>query len=370
MASTNARQMSAKQHVYETLREEITSGQWSVGAQLPSMKDLAVRFGTSVFPVHQALGMLQHDGYVVKKHGSGTFIADTRPTVTIADTVALCLRAHAHVFGELTMLLTRQLHARHISPVVMDTDEPNSGDLMRNLARSGVRVFVLDGHGLFDFEVFDAPVFRDKLIVGIIDWSGPQLPGLSRVLSDHEGGGRMVARFLFGRGHRKVLVLATHLCHVMSTAGKSGLEVPLGHGHAFLQEWAALGGRWAAIRSDTAGVREGDPVRLDADRFLAQFDASDDPPTAIFGCRDVEALVAQRTIREHRPDLAGRIEIIGYFDTPWSRAADPAITTVSLALEDIASRAAEVIEKAIKGESVGPATRLVKPRLIVRDSTL
>jgi DNA-binding LacI/PurR family transcriptional regulator len=363
-------QATIRQRVYETMRRKITSGHWRVGERLPSMKSLARNFHASVFPVHQALELLQEEGYVVKRHGSGTYVAETRPTVTLADTVALCLQAHAHVFGDLSMLLARHLHERRISPVVVDTDQPSGMELMCELARSGVRVFVVNGHEHFPFGVLQQPVFGRAVVLGIINWDGPRLPGLLRVLTDYEDGGRMVARSLFERGHRHVLIITTSTRHFVRSCASDGLTSAnprrLMHGHSFLLEWSALGGRWSMIKSR---VVDAQVVELDQDEFAGRFTGRADAPTAVFGFRDIEALLAQKAIRERLPELDGRVEVFGYFDTPWSRAGHPPISTVSLCLEKLAAEASAMIEQTLRGDIVEPDTRIIRPRLLIRESS-
>src|SRR5712692_3942988 len=56
------------------IQENILSGEWVPGAQIPGETDLARRLGVSVITVRQALGQLVQEGYLRRERAKGTFI--------------------------------------------------------------------------------------------------------------------------------------------------------------------------------------------------------------------------------------------------------------------------------------------------------
>ena len=58
------------------IKRSITSGEVGVGALLPSEAELCGAYGISRNTVRQAIGALEEDGFVVRKRGKGTFVAD------------------------------------------------------------------------------------------------------------------------------------------------------------------------------------------------------------------------------------------------------------------------------------------------------
>ena len=68
--------------VYLALRSAIESGQLQPGEALRSQADLAEQHGVALATLHQALGALEQDGYIIRRHGVGTFVADVPPAVT------------------------------------------------------------------------------------------------------------------------------------------------------------------------------------------------------------------------------------------------------------------------------------------------
>ena len=61
------------------VRENILSGKWSSGSQIPGELGLAQRLGVSVITIRQALGQLAHEGYVRREKAKGTFVNWNRP---------------------------------------------------------------------------------------------------------------------------------------------------------------------------------------------------------------------------------------------------------------------------------------------------
>ncbi|MBS3763966.1 MAG: GntR family transcriptional regulator, partial [Planctomycetes bacterium] len=289
MALARVSRNTLREQVYESLRDEIVSGGWEVGSRLPSMKQLADVFGTSINPVQMALERLEEEGYVVKSHGSGTYVADRESTAGGAS-VAVCLRARAHLDSELTMNMARELHRVGTSPIVVDIDEPASAELMTELARSGVEIFVLKGHSHSQFGLLERDVFQGKTVVAVIEWEGPEREDLYRVMSDHAAAGRQVARYLWERGHRRVLLIAPGMEKIIQTAGSSSQRT--GQLKAFSRELGRLGGEWTAIRSDASGVQEGELVAVEEEKLVKKL-SGENACTAIFGFRDVEAAAAQ-----------------------------------------------------------------------------
>jgi GntR family transcriptional regulator / MocR family aminotransferase len=67
--------------VYRTLRSHILGGTLGPGARLPSARGLAADLGVSRNTVESAFLQLAAEGYIVRRTGSGTYVADTLPEV-------------------------------------------------------------------------------------------------------------------------------------------------------------------------------------------------------------------------------------------------------------------------------------------------
>ena len=61
------------------LEHEITAGRWKPGGQIPSEPDLCTAYGVSRSVVRQALQRLEQEGFIVRRKGHGTFVAEAQP---------------------------------------------------------------------------------------------------------------------------------------------------------------------------------------------------------------------------------------------------------------------------------------------------
>lgn len=69
------------EQIADTLRAEINAGQLGRGERLSPETALAERFKVSVPTIRQALGVLQAEGLVEKRHGRGNFVRRPRTTI-------------------------------------------------------------------------------------------------------------------------------------------------------------------------------------------------------------------------------------------------------------------------------------------------
>lgn len=83
------------------LREEIVSGRFAVGTQLPTEDELGSRFAVSRYTVREALRRLREEGLVASRQGAGTIVAAPRAAeayvlhaASINDLAAFATGAH------------------------------------------------------------------------------------------------------------------------------------------------------------------------------------------------------------------------------------------------------------------------------------
>ena len=71
---------SLVEQVRESLLGDLTSGKLAPGAKLANENDLAERFGVSRSTIREAVGGLMDAGYLVRRHGSGTYVTSSPRT--------------------------------------------------------------------------------------------------------------------------------------------------------------------------------------------------------------------------------------------------------------------------------------------------
>ena len=364
MRLTRIEKSTYRDAVYQQLRAELKRGAWRTGECLPSIKRIAAELGTSIRPVQQAFEMLERDGYVRREVGRGTTVVDINPEADLRESAALCLESGTHVYGDLALQLAGALHAEGGVPVSVDIrDKGNARQTMQRLARAGTRAFVVHISGYLDISFFAGPPFEDAVCIGAIHWGGPRLPRMAAVLSDPVAGARCVVDHLAEKGHERVLVLAPDEGHLTPSGPLVDDEAlrctSMRHGAEFVSQWAARGGGWEAAVSEPVGWGD---CSFDAESFLGPF-RGPDAPTAVFGIRDLEVIRAQQILRRDAPGLLRDLEFVGYYDTPWSHACDPPITTVDIRVDRICVELECLISRIRAGTDVPRDPAWVAPAL-------
>jgi DNA-binding LacI/PurR family transcriptional regulator len=74
------------QEIIKKLQDDVSSGKYKPGQRLPSEAELVRRYGVSRMTVFRAMQELQHQGLIVRRVGSGSYVSTQRPT-------------NEHVFG-------------------------------------------------------------------------------------------------------------------------------------------------------------------------------------------------------------------------------------------------------------------------------
>lgn len=72
---------NACDQVMEKIKRSIISGEFKIGERLPTELHLTEMFGVSRVPIREALRSLRQAGYLVTKHGIGTFVNIASPDI-------------------------------------------------------------------------------------------------------------------------------------------------------------------------------------------------------------------------------------------------------------------------------------------------
>src|SRR5271168_1383491 len=80
--STAVKKAPMHRVIYDTLLAEIHQGEFRSGDRLPSEVELCERFQSSRITVAKAINSLQHEGLVVRRAGSGSYVQLTAPVTS------------------------------------------------------------------------------------------------------------------------------------------------------------------------------------------------------------------------------------------------------------------------------------------------
>lgn len=71
--------VALRTRITDYITSQITAGVWLPGNKVPTERSLMVQFGASRMTVHNALRELADRGFLVRRKGSGSFVAPPRP---------------------------------------------------------------------------------------------------------------------------------------------------------------------------------------------------------------------------------------------------------------------------------------------------
>ncbi|MFI0425104.1 GntR family transcriptional regulator [Spongiactinospora sp. 9N601] len=75
----DGRDLTPSRQIADSLRSDITSGRLPPGGRLPTVRDLADRFGVSRNTAAKAISVLKSEGLITARSGSGAYVRESHP---------------------------------------------------------------------------------------------------------------------------------------------------------------------------------------------------------------------------------------------------------------------------------------------------
>jgi LacI family transcriptional regulator len=171
---------------------------------------------------------------------------------------------------------------------------------------------------------------------------------------DSEVGMRLVVNHLIEQGH-------THLACIAAPA-----DLMLAHYRlqGFINTLEAHG-----LPVDPDLIIEGDLTQRAGRMIGKQLLDRSKPPTAIVACNDLMALGTIAAAQEQGLVVGKDISITGFDDIPPAEYAHPSLTTVHQPIYHIGAMVCQMLTSVIRGEELTERQVILKPSLIVRQSS-
>jgi DNA-binding LacI/PurR family transcriptional regulator len=193
--------------------------------------------------------------------------------------------------------------------------------------------------------------------------------GVSTVSVDDEAAVDQAMSHLSALGHEQIGLILGPIGHVPSARklaayraaqeranpGSTAYGVPLGSTEA------EQAGSWRDLVAHTSFSMEGGAQA--ATKLLAE------GVTAIVCASDALALGAIRAARRRGLSVPGDLSVVGFDDSIYMIATDPALTTLRQPIEAMSSAAVESLNAQINGNRIPTDQSVFEPELIVRSST-
>jgi DNA-binding LacI/PurR family transcriptional regulator len=165
---------------------------------------------------------------------------------------------------------------------------------------------------------------------------------------------RLIARHLAELGHRRVAFIAAPDYLMFAHARLDGFK---------------LGLQEEGIQLEDSMVVVGDLTQRDGYEQAEILLDRPKSPTAIVACNDLMALGAISAAQKRGRNVGKDIAIIGFDDIPQAELNHPSLTTVHQPIYQIGSMVCQFLVKRLKGEHLEEQSKILKPTLIVRESS-
>lgn len=315
--------ISKRQEIARKLRQEILDGHYPEGKAMPGEHTLCKRFKVSYATMRLAIGDLEMEGLLERRHGSGTYASPARSVMPKSLGLLLLDPRRSTTEGVATLIHGASAYLDSVgSHLVLLNRPPDlwSKPLVRSLA--GLLILPVDVTFAHLEEI-------DRQGLPRLFTIDNMLPGYS-VCFNLKTAAAQVTRELLRSGHRRFAILSGHDENA-DRLRKEGIAETL---HASGIDFDRVTDLRTQYESESAWL---------AMRTLL---ALKPRPTAIIAFDDTLALQAIRAAQESGLKVPRDLSVTGFNDAPHASLVTPSISTVRVPLAEAGRRAAELLCRA------------------------
>lgn len=338
----------------ELLAEGIRRGEWQVGSQLPSIRELIDLHQVSLPVVRMALDALAETGIIRTEHGRGSFVVRVPESATMRLLLfLLCNRSRLDpFFSRVLSGAERAANSAGCALVFRQIEPDDVGGAARQLSALAIDGVVCSGDIDDDsFRALASSGIPFALAGGLLRQQPP--PADVRIIgNDNFQGGRLATDHLLAAGHRRIGLVTGPIAARHWKLRRLGYEAAL---------------REAGVPFDPAFVAESPSDSAEAaEPVVARLLGEHPDLTALFAGNDRYALGAYRAIRHLGRRVPRDLSIIGYDDLDFAETLEPPLSTIQPDIEGIGEGAIGLVMEALRGQP--PRQLLRRVRLIERGS--
>ncbi|MCS7224521.1 MAG: GntR family transcriptional regulator [Armatimonadetes bacterium] len=354
---SSARRVSDQ--VKDLIRASIEAGELRPGEPLPGRLELCRLYGTNRVAVDRAVRDLVREGLLVSIRGKGTFVAERTQSVPSEVLTFGVVWSHPVTFqdniywGPLLRGISYGASQRGVRVLFRQCPPDSFADLILKGETDGL--IVLAPH-TSDQQVLQT--LRQKGIPFVATSSAFDDRKLPCVDTDNFDGVRQVLEHLWSLGHSHIAIVNWALESTDLLRRWQAFQELMGKaGYTLDPRWTVLSPsyQWGAVQQWLGPL----------ENWLREVPL----PSAIFCCAYEMALAVIKVLRNLKIPIPDRVSVVGFDDPASAAFLDPALTTVRQPLEALGMRAVEKLYEALERGVRPDGTELLKPKLIVRDST-
>jgi GntR family transcriptional regulator, arabinose operon transcriptional repressor len=349
--------------IVESLRANIAAGQYGNGARLPSEAELVRRFGVSRMTVVKAMQQLQQEGLLVRRTGSGTYLAESGVTQNLVFGLIIPELGDTEIFEPICkgMAQSPDIKGHSLSWGHSLTGSANREEVAEHLCQQYVEQKV---SGVF-FAPLEFSRRRDQInrrILKSLNGAGipvvlldrcelpyPERSDYDLVGLDNRRAGYVVAEHLIRQG-------AQHIAFLAREGSAETVDDRIAGYRDALFVHNLLSTSYLVVRGDGS-----DPVAIKEVLQKNQIDA--------FLCaNDHTAAKLMHSLLTLDVRIPGDIRIAGVDDVKYAELLPVPLTTFRQPCADIGAAAVAAMKERISNPDLAGRSILLSGRLIVRRS--
>ena len=363
---------AAKYHqIGERLKGNILDGKYSAGEKLPTYRELAKHFDTTMVTISNAVKMLEAQGYINRVPGSGMFVQEPesrkRSSVKFKKT-GLLMAVKADLYQNMADALINILEEFDYEAVPLGikindykTSVEDKEKLIRKYVERAFDSLIISGERHFPSKLLYKYKSYFKQINFITHYESVlDFPGANIITADYEKVGYLGGKYLMEQNKKRIAFLTYAK---LSPA----LNKRLGS-REFTADSDVLNGMKRAMRE--IGVEPDVHVvshfPIGPEQKIAEMEIKDfmkQGDCGIMTMGDNRALTAYHAAHELGLQFGEHCSIIGMFNTPWTEILKPSLTSISINEREIGCLAGKAVIEGWKGKKIK-----VEPELIVRET--
>jgi len=261
-------------------------------------------------------------------------------------------------FGSIVNYMDQHLRRFHYNLILsVSNDDPGAeNQIIENFIRQRVDGVIIIPSPVIrdDFSVFRH--LESNRIPYVFSTTYYEGMNCDSVMTDLTEGAYLLAKYLIGLGHRKMMFLASDNQNVLLS--KLRIE---GSKRAYQE---------AGLNVDDLHIVECDRNDFNSGhKAILDYLNKSEYPDAVMAINDIMALGAMKAIKDIGMHIPQDISVAGYDDLIFSSISDTSLTTVRQVIPEICLETVQILIDRIEGKATSPRIRMVQPELIIRHST-
>lgn len=332
--------------IANTLRKDIADEVFTDGQPLMTETELATRFKVSRQTIRQAIALLEEDGLVVRRRGSGTYVSHhPRKHGRLITVGVVTTYITDYIFPSIVRGIESVLSA---NGCVMSLSATYNQTAQEEALLEQILRYPLDGY-IFEGTRTAAPnpnihlyeALRQRNIPTVfINGCYPELSRAVYVVMDDRAGGRQAAEYLINKGHRRI-------GGIFKADDRQGVERYMGmcqalEDHVLSAEPALM--RWFTTDTKSSFLAGDSAEQLIADLRAYQADA-------LLCYNDDIAIQLMALLQKAGLVIPDDLSLISFDNSVYASICTPGLTSLSHPKEQFGCLAAEKLLQQIRGET-------------------